>query len=465
MVTFSGGMDIISRSLCHEYLFTKEAPQVSFRLNHIRNRCRVVNLLPLLFLILWMMGSVSSHGAPDQVTLQLKWKHQFQFSGYYAAIEQGFYRDAGLEVTLLEAPEKADPAEVVLAGGAEFGIAASDLVLFRRRGAPVVVLAPIFQHSPFIFLVRADSGIDNIHNLAGKKVMLEPHAAELLAYLEFEGLTSREIDIVPHSFSPEPLIEGQVDAMSAYSTDEPFLLKQAGVQYHTFLPRSAGIDFYGDTLFTTEEQIKKHPERVKKFLEASKKGWDYALGHPEEMIELILEKYSRRHSREHLEFEARQTTSLILPDVVEIGYINPGRWRAIANTYTWIGMMEPGFSLEGFLYQHEGRVELRFFYASLAIALAGFIILAALALWYYRMNRIVRQQAQVLQNAVEEIQTLQGMIPVCSKCKKIKDEDGAWNRLEKYFSERSNITFSHKVCEECARELHPDAPEFEKEEK
>jgi len=99
MVTFSGGMDIISRSLCREYLFTKEAPQVSFRLNHIRNRCRVVNLLPLLFLILWMMGSVSSHGAPDQVTLQLKWKHQFQFSGYYAAIEQGFYRDAGLEVT------------------------------------------------------------------------------------------------------------------------------------------------------------------------------------------------------------------------------------------------------------------------------------------------------------------------------------------------------------------------------
>jgi ABC-type nitrate/sulfonate/bicarbonate transport system substrate-binding protein len=77
-------------------------------------------------------------------------------------------------------------------------------------------------------------------------------------------------------------------------------LQQAGIDYQMFSPRSAGIDFYGDNLFTSEQQISDHPERVKAFREASFRGWQYAMNHPEEVIEMILAKYSQIQSREQL---------------------------------------------------------------------------------------------------------------------------------------------------------------------
>ena len=116
--------------------------------------------LALLALALPSIGGAAPR--LDRVSLQLKWKHQFQFAGYYAAVEKGFYRDAGLDVTLLEAPDNIEPAQAVLRGDAEFGIAASDLVLLRGQGRPVVALAAIYQHSPFILLALANRGIDEL---------------------------------------------------------------------------------------------------------------------------------------------------------------------------------------------------------------------------------------------------------------------------------------------------------------
>ena len=95
----------------------------------------------------------------EKVVLQLKWQHQFQFAGYYAAQEQGYYREAGLEVEIREAAPGSDPVRQVLQGEAQYGVGSSSLVLQRHRGAPVVVLAVIFQHSPLVLLSRRDSGI------------------------------------------------------------------------------------------------------------------------------------------------------------------------------------------------------------------------------------------------------------------------------------------------------------------
>jgi ABC-type nitrate/sulfonate/bicarbonate transport system substrate-binding protein len=130
----------------------------------------------------------------ETVTLQLKWKHQFQFAGYYAAVKQGYYREAGLEVVLREAGAGQDIEDTVLSGEADFGTSTSDLVLRYAEGAPVVALAPIYQHSPLVFLVTASARVNNLHELAGKRVALEPHAAELLAYLKVEGVPTEELN-------------------------------------------------------------------------------------------------------------------------------------------------------------------------------------------------------------------------------------------------------------------------------
>ena len=199
----------------------------------------------------------------------------------------------------------------------------------------------------------------------GKKSCIEAHAAELLAYLESEGISSTDLTLLPHSFDPNALILDQAAAISAYSTDEPFLLKQAGLEYLIFNPRASGIDFYGDTLFTTETQIKDNPERVKAFVDASLRGWAYALDHPDEVVDLIYSEYTQRHSKEHLLFEAEKTKQLILPDVVEIGYMNPGRWQRIAEIYTEMNMTPEKLSLDNFIYNPNPRPDLTWLYLSL----------------------------------------------------------------------------------------------------
>lgn len=329
----------------------------------------------------------------EKVVLQLKWKHQFQFAGYYAAFEQGYYAEAGLDVELLEAPdEEIEPAQVVLRGDADFGIAASDLVLLHATGEPVVALAAIYQHSPLIFLAMEGRGIDNIHDLSGKKVMIEAHAAELLAYLESEGISENDLTRIPHTFDPSALIGNQVVAMSAYLTDEPFLLKNSGLGYKIFNPRASGIDFYGDTLFTTETQIRDHPERVNRFLQASIKGWEYALDHPEEMVDLIYTKYSQRHSRAHLLFEAEQTKRLILPDVVEIGYMNPGRWQRISEIYAEMNMAPENLALEDFLYDPNPRPNLTWFYLSFMGILTVLGVVSFITTRFYRLNSTLQAE-------------------------------------------------------------------------
>ncbi|MBT3288456.1 MAG: ABC transporter substrate-binding protein, partial [Victivallales bacterium] len=112
--------------------------------------------------------------AADKVRLQLKWQHAFQFAGYYAAEAQGYYREAGLEVEIVPATPGEDPRQQVVQGKAEFGVGATDLLLLRAEGAPVVVLASIFQHSPQAFMVLRKQGLQSIHDLAGSKVMVEP---------------------------------------------------------------------------------------------------------------------------------------------------------------------------------------------------------------------------------------------------------------------------------------------------
>jgi len=116
-------------------------------------------MLKRLIMIVWLVLLVSSPAAAgDQVSLQLKWKHQFQFAGYYAALDRGFYRDAGLDVTIREGGPDIDAAEAVADGKAEFGVCSSNVLREWVMGRHLVVLAVIFQHTPAIILVprRAD---------------------------------------------------------------------------------------------------------------------------------------------------------------------------------------------------------------------------------------------------------------------------------------------------------------------
>lgn len=363
------------------------------------------------------VAASAAEPALEHVTLQLKWKHQFQFAGYYAAIAQGYYHEAGLDVELREAQPGADPVESVINGTADFGVGTSELLLLRGQGKPVVVLAAIFQHSPLVLLTRRTSEVSDLQALHNQPIMIEPQSAELFAYFRDEGIDPAKLHIVHHTFEVRDLLERKVAAMSAYETDEPFLLRQAGVEYLVFTPRAGGIDFYGDNLFTTERVLRESPERVRRFREASLRGWDYALAHPQEIIALIQQRYGQRKSREHLEFEATQTAQLMHPGLIEVGHMNPGRWRHMADTYAEFGMLPRGFDLGGFLYDPNPRPDFTWVYWTLGMAALGLIAALGWVLPLVRLNRRLRaadeSKTRFLAFLTHEIRTpLNGMAGV-----------------------------------------------------
>jgi diguanylate cyclase (GGDEF)-like protein/PAS domain S-box-containing protein/hemerythrin-like metal-binding protein len=337
----------------------------------------------LFLAVLLLAGLPPAAQAIESVTLQLKWTHAFQFAGYYAASEKGFYRDAGLDVTLREAKPADEPVNIVVSGEAQYGVSNSSLLLARQAGQPVVALAAIFQHSPLVLITAQRGPEQAIHDLIGKRVMLEPQSDDLLAYFKREEIPVERITRLPHSFNPQDLIDGKVDAFSAYITSEPYYLDRAGFAYQTYSPRSAGIDFYGDLLFTTEQEISNHPARAEALRAASLRGWRYAMEHPEEIADLIMSKYSREHRREYFLFEAQQMAPLLRSELIEIGYMSPGRWRHIADTYADLGLLPRNFPLEGFLYDLNPAPDLTWLY--LAVALLA--VVSSIAIYVLRINR------------------------------------------------------------------------------
>lgn len=289
--------------------------------------------------------------ARDAVSLQLKWRHQFQFAGYYAAVEQGFYRDAGLDVEIREGGPSVVVNEALERGEADFGVCTTNVLIRKASEPALVVLGVIFQHSPAVVLVPSRAHIGALPELAGHPLMDAPGSDDIAAMLKHQGVDYASLPRVQHSGDPRELVTGRADAMVAYSTNEPFVLDQLGVAYRMFSPRSYGYDFYGDNLCTTVQQAQTHPERTRAFLAASLKGWAYALAHKNETINLILTRYSREKSREALLFEAVHTEALVQPDLIDLGTQTTERWQEIANAYRDLGMSADARLPEGLIYQ------------------------------------------------------------------------------------------------------------------
>lgn len=355
-----------------------------------------VNLLP------WQLDAAEN--SLQKVTLALKWKHAFQFAGYYAAINKGFYRAEGLDVTLTVPDNSVFPVESVIKSLAEYGVSSGDLIKARVEGAPIVVLGVIFQHSPIILLSRKDKNLMYLADYVGKNLMVADGAGgweEVLAMFIKEGINPALLRKSPHQWSVDPIISGEVDASVDYITDQPHQMLLKGVEPRAIKPIDYGIDFYADSLFTSESELKNNPKRVEAFLKASIRGWEYALSHIDEMVKLIIEMPGVRErglTEEHLKFEAGQMLELIQPKLVEIGHMNPARWKRMADTYASLGVIPAGSSLDGFLYQPDGHARqyrqiMHFF--TVTLFLAGFTVMLIM-LWNYKLKQQVKIQTEKL---------------------------------------------------------------------
>jgi diguanylate cyclase (GGDEF)-like protein/PAS domain S-box-containing protein len=331
----------------------------------------------------------------DSVVLQLKGRHQFQFAGYYAAKEKGFYHQAGLNVVIHEGLGGQSPIDRMLRGEADYVVSSSEVVLHRAQGHPVVALAAIYQHCPYALLVKADSGIKAVSDLIGRRVMLGigTQDAALHAMLKRAGLKDSDYHRLLTRADVETLIQDEVDAFNAYLTNQGFLLKERGIEPYFIRPKDYGIDFYGDVLVTTEQEIEQHPQRVERFLKATLDGWSYALKHVDEMVDLISEKYNPQGiSREHLLYEANLSKELIQPLLIEIGYMNAERWAHIHSVFVELGLLESNSQINGMIYQSAKPVPMWLQWALRHYFLLLGGVLSFLILLLVRINIHMRRQ-------------------------------------------------------------------------
>lgn len=363
-------------------------------------------LICIVSIILCNPSVFAQRKSKDKVTLQLKWKNQFQFAGYYAALEKGYYAEAGIDLEIVEPKENKPPTQEVLNGDAQYGIGNSELVIQYMKGEPIVVLACIIQNSPSGLVVKSTSNIYTPKDFAGKTIEIDKDQSgiEIMAMLAKEDVKGNQIKAINTTYSLNNLLANKVDAIEIYTTNEPFFLDKFGIPYRLILPRNYGINFYSDCLFTTTEEVKSHPKRVRDFRDASIKGWKYAMEHPEEIVNIIQSKYKSTKTAEHLLSEAAEMRKLINPDFIEVGHSNIERWKSIVEILSQQGLIKQYKSIDKFVYNPHETEDSKLLFLSIIIVILtiGVTVLGCFTIKFRRKLGINAKRIKVLTQKDEQ---------------------------------------------------------------
>ncbi|HXG76599.1 MAG TPA: ABC transporter substrate-binding protein [Gaiellaceae bacterium] len=280
----------------------------------------------------------ASEGELTPVTLQLKWVTQAQFAGYYAAADQGFYEDEGLDVTIKPGGPDIVPEQVVLGGQAEFGIDWLDnLLATRDQGQGIVNIAQVFTRSGMTELTWKDSGLDEITDLRGKKVgvWLGGNEHKLFAALTKNGLDpQKDVNVVAQPFDMNLFLSREVDAAAAMTYNELAQVlevenPETGELYqledlNVFKMSDLGTGALEDGIFVREDWIadEANQDVAKRFLKASFRGWIYCRDNPDECVDIVLAN-GPTLGEGHQRWQMNEINALIWPAPLGIGIMNP----------------------------------------------------------------------------------------------------------------------------------------------
>jgi NitT/TauT family transport system substrate-binding protein len=270
--------------------------------------------------------------ADEAITIRLKWLHQAQFAGYYVAKEKGYYKAAGLDVTIEPGGPDFPAVQMVAGGNEQFGVTGADQILIARgKGVPVVALAVFYRKNPFVLFALTKSGIDKPAKFPGKNIGVKIGGNEELIYravVKSAGVDSSQITETPVKFDITPLLTGQVDVWPGYLINEVLAAKEKGFDVTIISPADYGVTLYADTLFTTEKMLKEKPAAVRAFVAATMKGWNDAIAHPEEAAQITV-KYGAKLTYEHELAMMKASIPLLKPDDKPLGSMDEAGWKGV----------------------------------------------------------------------------------------------------------------------------------------
>jgi len=214
----------------------------------------------------------ASVGAPKltPIILQANWYAEAEYGGYYEAIAKGYYKDEGLDVTILQGGPGSFPVQKVATGQVQFGLARSDdLIQASQMKIPVLIVMAQLEHDPQVIMVHAESPVHAFRDLDGKSIMVEPGSA-WISFLEQKY--SIHINTIPENYEIGRFLADKGFIQQGFLTSEPFIFSQMKVPVRSMLIADSGYDPYR-VLFTNLAYAHAHPDIVKAFVRASIHGW------------------------------------------------------------------------------------------------------------------------------------------------------------------------------------------------
>ncbi|WP_068109132.1 ABC transporter substrate-binding protein [Tropicimonas marinistellae] len=214
--------------------------------------------------------------AQTPVGLQLSWLHSVQFAGSYIAQDRGWWREAGLDVSLAQGGPNAPVEPPVVSGTALVGISAADYTAAAiEQGAPFRILAVAMQKNPFVVASLPANPVNEPADLMGKKIgMALANMPVLQALCTLNGVDIDQIEVVPTQYSAQPLVAGEVDCLLCWETDLPVAMAIQGIESLTMLMADHGYAVHSQTYIATDDSLANRRAELVALLSGEVRGWE-----------------------------------------------------------------------------------------------------------------------------------------------------------------------------------------------
>jgi NitT/TauT family transport system substrate-binding protein len=244
----------------------------------------------LLMPLLWGGAAAAQPATPDRVSLRLNWLLYGFHTPFHLGIERGFYREAGIELTVGEGQGSARAVQLVAAGSDTFGLSdGASIINGVVRGAPVQAVMGIMNRSPFAVIVRADSGVRRIQDLAGRTIAATTGEAGLVmfpALLRANGMAPDSVRFlrVDGAGKLVATLENRTIGMLGGVENQALILPQRGLEVTSLLYADLGANTMGLALHATRDTIARNPDMVRRFIRATQRAFDTAEREPEAAV-------------------------------------------------------------------------------------------------------------------------------------------------------------------------------------
>ena len=215
--------------------------------------------------------------AASPLTMQAAWINDAEFMGYFIAMDNGYYRDVGIELTYLSGGPDVIPESTIITGKADLALTTPETTIkaIADQGAKFKIIGAQYQKNPIGIVSLASNPINSPQDLVGKTLAVPPvNVIAVEAMLKINGVDRSTVNIVPYAYDPTPLIKGNIDASLDFTTNVPYTIKTKGVEATWFLLYDFGFTIFNDTVVVTEETLKTRRKELVAWLKASRRGWD-----------------------------------------------------------------------------------------------------------------------------------------------------------------------------------------------